>query len=64
MAGRFKIRRQVWGRGRSVTPVWFVYGPDGREVTFFFRWHEAIYCANKFARRRKVHAENRALWPV
>jgi len=70
MAGKFKVRSEpthrLCDRRLGVTRRWTVITPEGDNLGFgFVGWENAIYWANKFARRRKVQAENRALlWPV
>jgi hypothetical protein len=68
MAGKFKVRSE------PVTTGWlahyrsrryYIINPEGIDTGIrFTHWDTAMFQANKWAQRRKVHAENRALWPV
>jgi hypothetical protein len=65
MAGRYVVRSFVQRR-RGVARRWYyITNPDGIDTgVWFAHWDTAMFQANKWAQRRKVHAENRALWPV
>jgi hypothetical protein len=66
MAGRFKVRSFVRPHRPGGVLRWYcIINPEGIDTGVrFAHWDVAMFQADKWARRRKVHAENRALWPV
>jgi len=66
MAGRYVVRSFVGRVTRGGVRRWYyITNPEGIDTgVWFTHWDVAVFQANKWAQRRKVHAENRALWPV